>query len=403
MVKHSRVRRTLLSLLVVLLCGSYVAYTLTQPLAALAPRVTFRGSRPAAAVALDWPVYGESAVGAVGYGVLTTHGAETPLPTASTIKVLTALAVLQRQPLTSGQQGPAITITAADVASYTKYVAEDGSVVRVVAGEQLSEYQALQALLLPSANNIAETLARWAFGSIAAYTTYANTYARQLGMTSTAVTDPSGFLSSTTSTPRDLTLLGEAALANPVLAAIVAQPSAIIPVQGTIYNVNFLLGQEGLIGIKTGNNDDDLGCFLFAATRPVGSRSVTIVGAIMDAPNLNTALTDALPLIRSAAGSFSDVTVIRAGDQIGTYQSPWQGTIRAVAAKTQSALLWNGAALTTTTVLHTVDIPAKSQQAVGTLTIKNAATSGVTTVPVVLAHAAGTPGILWRLTHPFDL
>jgi D-alanyl-D-alanine carboxypeptidase (penicillin-binding protein 5/6) len=41
-------------------------------------------------------------------------------------------------------------------------------------GEELSEYQALQALLLPSANNIAETLARWAFGSIDAYNAYAN-------------------------------------------------------------------------------------------------------------------------------------------------------------------------------------------------------------------------------------
>ena len=219
--KHNHPKRWLIIGLVVVLLASYVAFILTEPLAVARPTVTFTFSRSAKTVSLAWPSYGESAVGAVGYGILASQGSNTPQATASVIKILTALAVLKQHPLVVNEIGPMITLTQADVDSYNKYVTEGGSVVRVVAGEQLSEYQALEALLIPSANNIAETLASWAFGSIDAYNTYANSFAKNLGMTDTTITDPSGFLGTTISTPSDLVILGEAALANPVVAQIV--------------------------------------------------------------------------------------------------------------------------------------------------------------------------------------
>lgn len=385
--------------LAVLLLGSYGTYALSRPLAALAPQAVFSYSQAARDVPLAWPSYGEGAVGAVGYGVLATHGSTAPLPTASTIKILTALAVLQQQPLAAGQGGPLITLTAADVASYRKYVAEDGSVVRVVSGEQLSERQALEALLLPSANNMAETLARWAFGSIDAYLAYANGYARTLGMTTTTVTDPSGFLPTTLSTARDLTVLGEAALANPALAQIVSEPGAVIPVQGAIRNVNVLLGQEGIVGIKTGNNDQDAGCFLFAARRSVGAQQVTIVGALMGGPDLGTTLWDALPLIRSAAAGFTERTIVRAGEAVAHYATPWQGTVAATAGKTLAIVTWGGSATTATASLQHVRVSARAGSTVGTLTVQNTATAATYTVPLTLQQPISQPNILWRLTH----
>src|SRR5919201_989158 len=62
------------------------------------------------------------------------------------------------------QDGPTITLTDADVADTERRRRQEESVVSIAAGEQLTQRQALQALLLPSANNIAAVLARWDAG-----------------------------------------------------------------------------------------------------------------------------------------------------------------------------------------------------------------------------------------------
>ncbi len=387
-------------LLVVLLGSCYVAYALLRPLPPIPPREMWHFSRTATPVDLSWPANGAAAVGAVGYGVLETHGADQPLPTASTIKILTALAVLQKKPLRAGEQGPMITIGQADIDSYNKYVSLGGSVVRVSLGEQLSEYQALQALLLPSANNIAETLARWTFGTVEDYAAYANTYARQLGMASTTVTDPSGFLPTTVSTPHDLVLLGEAAMNQPVVTEIVDQSSATIPVHGVVRNVNFLLGHNGIIGIKTGNTDDNPGCFIFAA-RPLPSNdSVVIVGAIMSGQNLVSTLQSSLPLISSAAGGFVNVPVVESGTVVGRYAIPWQGSVAATANKAETITIWKNSTTSASADLTSQHASANADQAAGTITIHNSNLLQDVSLAVTLQQRIITPSIWWRLTHP---
>ena len=49
-------------------------------------------SDSAVSVQLQWPAHGASAIGAQGFGVLETHGQQTPRPTASLAKIITALA-----------------------------------------------------------------------------------------------------------------------------------------------------------------------------------------------------------------------------------------------------------------------------------------------------------------------
>jgi D-alanyl-D-alanine carboxypeptidase (penicillin-binding protein 5/6) len=397
--KHNHPKRWLIIGLAIVLLVSYVAYILTEPLDVAQPTITFTFSRPAKAVALTWPSYGESAVGAVGYGILASQGSNTPQATASVIKVLTALAVLKQHPLAINEIGPMITLTQADVGSYNKYLAEGGSVVRVVAGEQLSEYQALQALLIPSANNIAETLARWAFGSIDAYNAYANSYAKDLGMTNTTITDPSGFLGTTVSTPHDLVILGEAALANPVVAQIVDEPSATLPVQGVTYNVNNLLGHEDIVGIKTGNNDQDWGCYLFGADTNLGNQVVTVIGAIMGGLDLGTTMNDALPLISNTVGGFSDVSIVNSGTQVASLKTAWGSRVSVVAQANLSAVVWNNSATTVSVDLPTVQPPLKINSQVGSLKVYNLTTHTVSSVPLTLEQAINGPSIIWRLIH----
>jgi len=125
-------------------------------------------------VKLEWPNQGSAAIGAQGFGLLSSHGSQQPKPTASIAKLITVLSVLDKKPLHKGEQGPTITLTGKDVELFNHYFAIGGSYVKVEAGEKISQYQALEAVLLPSANNMADTLAVWAFGSMDTYHAYAN-------------------------------------------------------------------------------------------------------------------------------------------------------------------------------------------------------------------------------------
>jgi serine-type D-Ala-D-Ala carboxypeptidase (penicillin-binding protein 5/6) len=335
--------------------------------------------------------------------MLETHGSQTPTPTASTAKLITALAVLHAKPLMPGRSGPTITISANDVAIYNAYVAQDGSAVRVQAGEQLSEYQMLEGMLLPSADNLADSLAIWAFGSLPAYSNFANIYVRQLGLTATHVgNDASGLNPSTTSTAQDLVRLGELTMRNPALAQIVGQSTANgIPVVGTIKNVNWLLGTNGIIGVKTGNTDQAGGVFVSASRVAVNGKPVTIITALAGMPTLRQAMDSSLPLIQSAQANFRRATVIRTGSVVGHYRLPWGGTVSAKAARQLTVKTWSGGSLTAIVGLNAITANSRAGQTVGSLTIPKSAIVNQRAVPVTLAAAPARPTIWWRLLHPF--
>ena len=153
-----------------------------------------------------------------------------------------------------------------------------------VAGEQLTELQALQALLLPSANNIAAVLARWDAGSASRFVVRMNAAARSLGMKHTRYTDPSGYDDATVSTAADQVRIVDRAMRLPVFASIVATPSATLPVAGTVHNTNTLLGHNGFVGVKTGSDDAAGGCFAFRAVRWINGRWTTITGVVLGQP-----------------------------------------------------------------------------------------------------------------------
>src|SRR5205823_4378939 len=151
--------------------------------------------------------------------------------------------VLERHPIGIDQPGPMVTVTAADVADYQRDVALDESSLPVVAGERLSEYQLLQGLLIPSASNFADLLARWDAGSLAAFVARMNQRAAGLGMAHTSYADASGFDPASVSVPGDLVILARQAMRDPVFARIVAQPSVTLPIAGTRSSTDALLGE----------------------------------------------------------------------------------------------------------------------------------------------------------------
>lgn len=387
--------------LIALLVLAYGLFCILRPLPAASIALTPPVTPALVKVNIPWPASSTSeqtAYGADGYGLLAQHGPETPVPTASVAKVITALAVLQKKPIESGETGPTITLTAHDVDIYNQYVAKDGSVVPVTTGETMSQYEALQALMLPSANNIADTLAEWAFGSIENYNIYANNYVKQLGMTRTTINDPSGYDPETVSTASDLIRLGDAALDNPVLSSIFNQKSVNSPTFGTIRNVNVLLGQSGIRGIKTGNTDEAGGCFLGAADVTIGGKTITVITAIMSAPNLGQALRDTVPVIQSSQSQFQTVHIVDKAERVGRVTTAWGTRSDIVASKPISVTAWTGTTVTPKTTQKSLPIPAPAGAVAGSISLDFNKTKQMS--ELTLAQNISSPSVWWRLSHP---
>jgi D-alanyl-D-alanine carboxypeptidase (penicillin-binding protein 5/6) len=221
-----------------------------------------------------WPTRGQAAY-VLTSGALQQSPHQSGAPIASLAKVMTAYVVLHRYPHATGLR---LHVTAADVADTAQRARRDESVVPVRAGETLSGRQALAALLLPSANNVAIMLARATSGSVAAFVAEMNRTARSLAMWHTTYTDPSGFDASTTSTAADQVLLAEAAMKLHLFRSIVAWRSYRLPVAGTVHNTDSLLGTDGFAGIKTGSMDASGGCFMFLSHRPDGDVYGVVLG-----------------------------------------------------------------------------------------------------------------------------
>jgi D-alanyl-D-alanine carboxypeptidase len=164
------------------------------------PRGEHRGALGEALRSTVWPASGQAAFVQTGQSQIQVGPSQHAAAIASVAKVMTAYLVLRDHPLQPGHDGPVITLTDADVADTDRRRGQQESIVSIAAGEQLTELQALQALLLPSANNIAAVLARWDAGSVDRFVARMNGTARSLGMTHTRYTDPSGYDDGTVST-----------------------------------------------------------------------------------------------------------------------------------------------------------------------------------------------------------
>jgi D-alanyl-D-alanine carboxypeptidase (penicillin-binding protein 5/6) len=246
-------------------------------------RSEHRGALGEALPSTVWPAHGQAAV-QIGQSQVHAGPNQHAAAIASLAKVMTAYLVLRDHPLRLGEDGPTITLTDADVADTDRRRRQQESVVPIAAGEQLTQLQALQALLLPSANNIAAVLARWDAGSASRFVARMNATARSLGMTHTRYTDPSGYDDATVSTAADQVRLVDRAMRLPVFASIVATPSATLPVAGTVRNTNTLLGHNGFVGVKTGSTAAAGGCFAFRAIRWIDGKRTTITGVVLGQP-----------------------------------------------------------------------------------------------------------------------
>ena len=398
--------------------GAVLAATRVQAqIPALTPEVASTASwaaGPTTSAPIDPPRQGSLALAAVfdkSVTQLVSADAHTVRPIASVAKTMTALVILDAHPLPADQAGPSLTITQQDVNDYVSIKASGGSFAPVTLGEHLSERDLLLGLMLPSANNLALTAARWIDGSVGAFVQRLNARAAALGMLHTHFADPDGLDARTTSTAADLVLLGEQVVVNDALLSVVSKSSARLPDGTPVQNLNILLGQEpGWVGIKTGWTPDAAGCLLFAAKRTVvaGAPPLIMVGAVLDqAPDGNVDLANpelggAFDVARvSVDNAYKDFTILRLGPQTipvtGRVSGPWGGYSSVqVTGEDRYVLLRSGDTLSVVTSTNGVAVPAAAGTRAGSVVISLKGTPlGTWTLATV--DAVRGPSPWWKL------
>jgi D-alanyl-D-alanine carboxypeptidase (penicillin-binding protein 5/6) len=193
--------------------------------------------------------------------VLAARNENTRYAPASTIKTLLAQVVLDELPLDR-------TIVADEADSKAECTCAG-----VTPGQTYTARQLLEAALLDSGNDAANTLAHM-LGGPGATVAKMNAKAAQLGAHDTNVVTPSGLDAPGMpfwSTPHDMAVIFRAAMANPVFAQITATPSTVFPTKSgekVLQNQDELLQRyPGAIGGKTGFTDVARKTFVAAAQR----------------------------------------------------------------------------------------------------------------------------------------
>ncbi|HEY5034645.1 MAG TPA: D-alanyl-D-alanine carboxypeptidase [Candidatus Dormibacteraeota bacterium] len=392
-------RKVALFLVAAVVAVGVINYLRPIPAVAATSALHAQDTVPGAIPKIPWPSGGSAVVGAAGLGLIATSGNERPISAASVTKVMTALVILTDKPLKKDETGPALTITETDVQSYLTDQANKESVVAVQAGEQLTEFQLLEGLLIPSANNFAETLARWDTGSIDAFVIAMNKRASDLHLTQTTFADTSGASPKTVSTPSDLMRLGMEAMKQEVFAEIVGMAQADLPIAGRVYNVDGVLGQSGIIGIKTGSGLAEGANFLFAADASIDGQSVRLFGCVMGLPTLARAFAAAKSLIASMQANLHVRRIIAKKQAVATYTTPWGGQSDLLSTVDVDLVEWPGMI-----VRQRLDAPAlvvDKPIAPGTREGTEHVVLGDYTLDVELVTASPMypPGRAWRLTR----
>ncbi|MFJ1732325.1 D-alanyl-D-alanine carboxypeptidase [Streptomyces sp. NPDC088254] len=387
-------------LLVIVFAIAQAVRPLPAPALALTAKetYTFEGGK----LTLPWPADGQGSMDVTGIGTMSSFGDQKPVAIGSVAKAMTAYVVLKDHTLKSGEEGPAITVdpTAEKEGGYDVSGGES-TLNTVKAGDKLTLRQALSAVMIPSANNIARLLARWDAGNEAAFIAKMNATAKQLGMTNTTYTDASGLKETTVSTAADQVKLGNELVKIPALVEITKLPKWFDPTGKEWRNYNTLVPYNNAIGLKTGSTSKAGGNLLFAATKEAGGKTVTLVGAVLGqhtAPIIDTVNAVSKTALLAAQDAMTSAKILKKGDVVGYVDDRMGHHTPVVATEDVSAVGWAGLTVKLSFAPGEVPHTAKAGTQVGTLTVGDGV-SGAVKVPVALQSELAEPGFLDKLTR----
>ncbi|MFF2939635.1 serine hydrolase [Streptomyces niveus] len=332
---------------------------------------TFEGDKPA----LPWPGEGQGFMAATGLGTVDSFGEQKAVPIGSVAKAMTAYVVLQDKPLKKGSQGPSITVDAKAEEDGGLDAQGESTLNTVKEGDKLTQHDALAALMIPSANNIARLLARWdTGGSEEEFVKKMNDTAEELGMKNTKYTDPSGLDATTVSSAEDQVKLGQELVEIEALMDITKLPEWTDPSGKTWRNYNTLVPYDGALGIKTGSTTKAGGNLLFAAHKMVGDTDQLIVGAILgqhQAPIIDTVNAASKEVMRATQDELDGATIVKKGQVVGEVDNGLGTKVPLVAVEDVKAVGWSGLTvkLELTDGAKSVPQSAAAGTHIGTLTV----------------------------------
>lgn len=191
-------------------------------------------------------------------------------PLASTTKLMTIYLALKRLPL-----GATVTIS-------PQAAGTGGSDINMAPTNRFTVRQLLYALMLRSANDASVALAEAISGHTDRFVRLMNRQAAAFGMRSTHFADPDGLSPQSTGTAWDLSIIAMQDLENPIFRKIVATKLTALPHNPVVRNLNGLLFMDpSVIGLKSGWTTAAGFNLVFAATRQVNGRPVTLLGVVM--------------------------------------------------------------------------------------------------------------------------
>ncbi|HEX2254316.1 MAG TPA: D-alanyl-D-alanine carboxypeptidase family protein [Thermoanaerobaculia bacterium] len=247
--------------------------------------------------------------------LLTLHerNADRPLPTASTIKMLTALVAVDA-------------IEAGEVAWDTPYTVSydaalvGGSQVYLKQGETFPLRELLRATLIESANDAAFAVAEAVAGSEEAFVRRMRAKAEELGIEGARIHSPNGLPSKEGSrfddamTPRDMARIGVAVMRHPELREWVRTPLAGFRDDTfQLFNFNYLLRRyDGAEGIKTGYHRRADFNLVSAATR----NGVRLIAVAMGCERKAQLFDRSEQLLDAGFADYRPVTVLARGERL---------------------------------------------------------------------------------------
>jgi D-alanyl-D-alanine carboxypeptidase (penicillin-binding protein 5/6) len=237
--------------------------------------------------------------------VLAGKGAEKPRPIASATKLMTAYLALRKLK-------PQQTLKAAP---YNALPAE--SLVGLRAGEKMTVKDLLYALLLPSANDAAATLAQGVSGNTPRFVERMNAAAQELGLENTAYANPIGLdAPGNYSSATDLVTLAAKLRENALFARIVDSPTAVLrsgdrPRRITSRNT-LLMKDPSADGVKTGHTIQAGYVLVGSATR----EGTTLISAVLGAKSEAARDTETEELLNYGFSLYKAETPVTAGEQL---------------------------------------------------------------------------------------
>lgn len=196
----------------------------------------------------------------------------TETPMASTTKIMTAIVMCEEL----GEERMQETVEVCKEAAYT-----NGSSMGIKTGDKVTYQDLLYGLMLPSGNDAAVQIAISIAGSVENFADLMNRKAEELGLEHTHFVTPHGLdMPGHYTTAKELAIITDCALSNPMIAKVVSTESYTVTINGypkNLNNSNELLGYlNGVTGVKTGYTSGAGRCLVTSSNRD-GFEIITVV------------------------------------------------------------------------------------------------------------------------------